>query len=372
MTSNIFSYPVAIPPNIPTDANYSSMSVNTLAPIQTNGPYTTWKISVRLATTAEITKSGLPIIDGVQVVDGDRILVKDPNTSGGSSWLNGIYIASAYNWNRSDDFPDGSDAGGNVIYVEQGAVNGRKFFVCVSTPSLVGFDYLQFNNIPTDGILSLNSGQIFVGNLSNIAQARTMSGSATLSSSGVLTLSNVNANVGTFGPARVTVGSDGRIVAASSAIGGSNQQVQYNNGGILGGSSNFTFNGTSITVGGNVTLTNGSFSGLAMNLTKSTLIPGTTIQSLSPVGPLTTRQGTIQFSSSTLAPQTSYVVSVSTSFTISGLICFVYIYSRTSNSGLPNLYVGDYTSGTSFDLVVYNADTINNATGIFSISYLFV
>ncbi len=38
--------------------------------------------------------------------------------------------------------------------------------------------------------LALNSAQIFVGNASNVAQARTMSGDATLSNTGVLTIAN--------------------------------------------------------------------------------------------------------------------------------------------------------------------------------------
>ena len=43
------------------------------------------------------------------------------------------------------------------------------------------------------------------------------------------------------------------VLNAVSVIGGENTQVQYNQGGVLAGSANLTFNGTSLAVGGNVT-----------------------------------------------------------------------------------------------------------------------
>jgi hypothetical protein len=50
---------------------------------------------------------------------------------------------------------------------------------------------------------------------------------------------------------------------ATGSIGGSNTQVQYNNNGVLAGSSNLTFNGTSLTLGGNPTLSAGTANGVA-------------------------------------------------------------------------------------------------------------
>jgi len=51
------------------------------------------KDSVRAATTANITLSGAQTIDGVSVVAGDRVLVKDQSTAS----QNGIYVAAANN-----------------------------------------------------------------------------------------------------------------------------------------------------------------------------------------------------------------------------------------------------------------------------------
>jgi hypothetical protein len=50
--------------------------------------------------------------------------------------------------------------------------------------------------------------------------------------------------------------------SSSGPAGGSNTQVQYNNAGVLAGSSNMTFDGTSLTLGGNPTLSGGTANGV--------------------------------------------------------------------------------------------------------------
>jgi hypothetical protein len=50
-----------------------------------------FKQSVRAATTANITLSGTQTIDGVALIAGDRILVKDQSTAN----QNGIYVVAA-------------------------------------------------------------------------------------------------------------------------------------------------------------------------------------------------------------------------------------------------------------------------------------
>ena len=57
------------------------------------------KASVVAATTANITLSGAQTIDGVSVVAGNRVLVKDQSTSS----ANGIYVAAVGAWARSTD-----------------------------------------------------------------------------------------------------------------------------------------------------------------------------------------------------------------------------------------------------------------------------
>ena len=57
------------------------------------------KDSVRAATTANITLSATQTVDGVALVAGDRVLVKDQSTAS----ANGIYVVAAGAWSRAVD-----------------------------------------------------------------------------------------------------------------------------------------------------------------------------------------------------------------------------------------------------------------------------
>lgn len=61
--------------------------------------WTDWKDSVRCATTANITLSGLQTLDWITVVAWERVLVKDQTTAS----ENGIYVAASSAWSRSED-----------------------------------------------------------------------------------------------------------------------------------------------------------------------------------------------------------------------------------------------------------------------------
>lgn len=80
-----------------------------------------WKEPVRAASTANITLSGAQTIDGVSVVAGDRVLVKNQS----SAAANGIYIAATGAWSRSADFDAGSEVVGATVFVSEGTANGN-------------------------------------------------------------------------------------------------------------------------------------------------------------------------------------------------------------------------------------------------------
>lgn len=82
------------------------------------------KAPCRVATTANITLSGLQTIDGVALAAGDRVLVKNQT----SSVNNGIYSADTGDWNRTDDADGNLDlVYGTLVKVNAGTV-GQGFW----------------------------------------------------------------------------------------------------------------------------------------------------------------------------------------------------------------------------------------------------
>lgn len=87
------------------------------------------KDSVKAATTANITLSGMQTIDGVSVLAGDRVLVKNQNT--GSE--NGIYVVATGAWSRATDADSSTKfTSGLFTFVEQGATNADSGWVCTT------------------------------------------------------------------------------------------------------------------------------------------------------------------------------------------------------------------------------------------------
>ena len=78
------------------------------------------KKSVRAATTANITLSAPQTIDGIAVIAGDRVLVKDQTTQA----TNGIYVVAAGAWTRSLDADTINELAGACVNVDSGTVNG--------------------------------------------------------------------------------------------------------------------------------------------------------------------------------------------------------------------------------------------------------
>ncbi|WP_326514775.1 gp53-like domain-containing protein [Clostridium intestinale] len=77
------------------------------------------KAPVKVATTVNITLSGTQTIDGVAVVAGDRVLVKNQTTAS----LNGIYVVSATSWSRASDANTSAKLASAFVLVQQGTSN---------------------------------------------------------------------------------------------------------------------------------------------------------------------------------------------------------------------------------------------------------
>lgn len=100
------------------------------------------KAAVRAATTAAITLSGAQTIDGVSIIAGDRVLVKDQ----ASAPTNGVYVAAAGAWARSEDANTSAEVQpGFTTFVSEGTVNGNKSYTLTTDgPIVLGTTALTF------------------------------------------------------------------------------------------------------------------------------------------------------------------------------------------------------------------------------------
>lgn len=86
------------------------------------------KGSVRAATTANITLSGTQTIDGVAVVVGDRVLVKNQT----APETNGIYVVASGAWTRTTDMDSWLEVPGAFTFTEEGGTQADTGWVCTS------------------------------------------------------------------------------------------------------------------------------------------------------------------------------------------------------------------------------------------------
>jgi hypothetical protein len=125
------------------------------------------KESCRVATTENISLSGLQTIDGFTLNDGERVLVKNQT----DKTENGIYIASETTWSRSDDM-DGSPSHevsiGNFSFVESGSTYAGTGWVVSSSGATgstidVGTDDIEWIQFSAAGVYTSGDGLTLSG-----------------------------------------------------------------------------------------------------------------------------------------------------------------------------------------------------------------
>jgi phage-related tail fiber protein len=178
--------------------NYVDMTVQGLDPKQ----------SVRAATTANIaTLSGTMTIDGIALVAGDRVLVKDQTTAS----QNGIYVVAAGAWSRSLDADTWAELPGAYVFAEAGTTNADMGYVCtVEAGGTLGTTSITFQQFSGAGQISAGLGLTKNGNSIDIGTAS----SARI----VVNADNIDlATIGTAGTYRsVTVDAYGRVSAGTN------------------------------------------------------------------------------------------------------------------------------------------------------------
>jgi hypothetical protein len=136
----------------------------------------TWKNSVDRATTSNITLSGIQNIDGSDIVDGMRVLVKDQTNAA----ENGIYIASTSGaWTRATDMDSTSpvdEINSAAVFVENGNTQADTGWTVTSPVSILDTDdivWTQFNGASgiTAGVgLGKSGNTVFVNMGAGIVQ----------------------------------------------------------------------------------------------------------------------------------------------------------------------------------------------------------
>ena len=137
---------IPVPPLIPGSLNLKTLEVDTAKIESIIGgslsSLSSWKGSVKVATTANIVLSGAQTVDGIALVAADTILVK--NQTAGVE--NGLYTVSASAWDRSADLTAGSDASGMAVFINEGSTQADSIWVCTNdeATAVVGTDALVY------------------------------------------------------------------------------------------------------------------------------------------------------------------------------------------------------------------------------------
>lgn len=191
------------------------------------------KDSVRVASTANVSltagSSGLEAgdsIDGVTLVAGDRVLLKNQSTAS----QNGIYVAVASGGTpaRSTDANASAEVtSGMFVFVEEGTTNGDQGFVLTTNDTInLNTTSLTFTQFSGAGQITAGNGLTKSGNTINVVpDAVTLSVSADeIKLKGDVTTT-------ALGDLLVGKASDGGYKRLAVSSGGANQLLQINSAG---------------------------------------------------------------------------------------------------------------------------------------------
>jgi len=118
-----------------------------------------WKQPVKTATSANITRSGLQTINGVAVVAGDRVLVKDQSTAS----ENGIYVASATAWTYAVGADDWAEYVGAIVFVVEGSLTGTAWYCTAQPGGTLGVTAMNWSNFSVASSYTAGTGLTLIG-----------------------------------------------------------------------------------------------------------------------------------------------------------------------------------------------------------------
>lgn len=121
-----------------------------------------WKQAVKVATSAnvDLATGGLLTVDGVTLVDGDRVLVKSQTAAA----ENGVYVAHAGAWTRAADADSAAELDGLTVFVTQGTAMADTGWTQVADSITLGTTAVTFVQFTGAGTYSAGVGLSLTGN----------------------------------------------------------------------------------------------------------------------------------------------------------------------------------------------------------------
>jgi phage-related tail fiber protein len=124
------------------------------------------KASVKAATTANVTLSGEQTIDGIVLVTGDRVLVKNQSAPA----ENGIYVVDAASWARAADVDDWAEVPAAFTFVEEGnTLQDTGWISTAISGGSLGTTAIEWVQFSSAGIIQAGTGLTKNGNVVSIA-----------------------------------------------------------------------------------------------------------------------------------------------------------------------------------------------------------
>ena len=278
-----------------------------------------WKQAVKAATTANLTatyangtaglgatltNSGTQValtLDGVTLLVGDRVLVKNQSTIA----QNGIYSVTTVgsgstNWvlTRTTDANSGAELDGAAVYVDQGTVYADTGWTQTFTVVVIGTDSIVWAQFTGSGTYTAGTGLTLTGNTFSLTSPVIPSlggtGTSAIPIPGQI-LIGTSGNI--YAPATLTQGTGITITSASGSITVANAGVTSFSAGTTGFTPNtattgaVTLAGTLVTANGGTGVTTTPLNGQILvgngtNYTVATLATGTGISTTVGAGSL--------------------------------------------------------------------------------------
>jgi hypothetical protein len=124
-----------------------------------------WKDNCRAASTANVAKTGFPVIDGVTPIVNDRILLKNQTAPA----ENGIWVAASGAWTRPVDADFGPEMANAAVFVSEGTTLADTAWVCTTNdPITIDTTALAWVQFGAGAVYSAGNGLTLTGNVLDV------------------------------------------------------------------------------------------------------------------------------------------------------------------------------------------------------------